>query len=226
MTSSYKCGYCGKEFAKEKTLAVHVCEKKRRHLSRTEKHSQMALIAYQKFYEITQRTSKKTFDDFVDSPYYNAFIKFGSFLSNANPVYPERYMEWVIKSGVKLDHWCRDELYIQYVTELVKSEPADGAIQRTMATMLEWADQNQSQWEHYFLYVNLNRATQNIRDGLISPWIMLNCKSGRQLLTKLNNEQIEIVSPILEPDHWKRKFKNLPADLELVKEVLKEAKVP
>ena len=186
----------------------------------------MALIAYQKFYEITQRTSKKTFDDFVDSPYYNAFIKFGSFLSNANPVYPERYMEWVIKSGVKLDHWCRDELYIQYVTELVKSEPADGAIQRTMATMLEWADQNQSQWEHYFLYVNLNRATQNIRDGLISPWIMLNCKSGRQLLTKLNNEQIEIVSPILEPDHWKRKFKNLPADLELVKEVLKEAKVP
>ena len=226
MTSNYKCGYCDKEFAKEKTLAVHVCEKKRRHLGRTEKHSQMGLVAYQKFYEITQRTNKKTFDDFVDSPYYNAFIKFGSFLSNAIPVYPERYIEWVVKSGVKLDHWCRDELYAQYIAELVKSEPADGAIQRSVATMLEWAEQNSSQWEHYFLYVNLNRATQHIRDGLISPWVMLNCKSGRQLLTKLNNEQIEIISTILEPDHWKRRFKNLPADLELVKEVLKEAKVP
>jgi hypothetical protein len=102
MTLNYKCGYCEKEFTKEKTLAVHVCEKKRRHLGRGEKHVQAALIAYQKFYQIAQRATKaKTFEEFVDSPYYNAFIKFGSFLSNANPIYPEQYIEWVIKSGVK-----------------------------------------------------------------------------------------------------------------------------
>ena len=227
MTSSYKCGYCGKEFTREKTLAVHVCEKKRRHMSRNEKHVQAALIAYQKFYKIAQRASKpKTFDEFVDSPYYNAFIKFGSFLSNANPIHPEQYVEWVIKSGVKLDHWCRDELYDQYLIDLVKNEPADGAIQRTMGTMLDWADNNQSAWEHYFLYVNLNRATKDIKDGLISPWILLNCTSGKQLLTKLNNEQIEIISAVLDPDHWTRRFKNNPADLELIKEIIKEAKIP
>lgn len=227
MTLSYKCGYCGKEFTREKTLAVHVCEKKRRHLSRSEKHVQSALIAYQKFYKIAQRASKlKTFEEFVDSPYYNAFIKFGSFLSNANPIYPEQYIEWVIKSGVKLDHWCRDELYDQYLVDLVKNEPADGAIQRSMGTMLDWADKNQSAWEHYFLYVNLNRATKDIKDGLISPWVLLNCNSGKQLLTKLNNEQIEIISAVLDPDHWTRRFKNNPADLELVKEIIKEAKIP
>ena len=92
--------------------------------------------------------------------------------------------------------------------------------------MLEWAEENSAQWEHYFLYVNLNRATKHIKEGVISPWIILNCKSGRQMLTKLNNEQIEIVSPMLDPDHWSRRFKNAPGDLELVKEVIKEAKVP
>lgn len=226
MSSNYKCGYCGKEFTKEKTLTVHVCEKKRRHLSRNEKHVQAALIAYQKFYQIAQRSSKqKTFDEFVDSPYYNAFIKFGSFLSNANPIYPERYIEYVIKSGVKLDHWCRDELYDHYLADLIKTEPADGAIQRSIATMMDWANNNNAQWEHYFSYVNLNRATYDIKEGKISPWIILNCASGRSMLQKMNPEQIEIISAVLDPEHWGRRFKLYPADVELVKEVLKEAKV-
>lgn len=226
MSSNYKCGYCGKEFTKEKTLTVHVCEKKRRHLSRNEKHVQAALIAYQKFYQIAQRSTKpKTFDDFADSPYYNAFIKFGSFLSNANPIYPERYIEFVIKSGVKLDHWCRDELYDHYLADLIKTEPADGAIQRSIATMMDWANDNNAQWEHYFSYVNLNRATYDIKEGKISPWIILNCASGRSMLQKMNPEQIEIISAVLDPEHWGRRFKLYPADVELVKEVLKEAKV-
>jgi len=226
MSSNYKCGYCGKEFTKEKTLTVHVCEKKRRHLSRSEKHVQAALIAYQKFYQIAQRSSKqKTFDDFVDSPYYNAFIKFGSFLANANPIYPEQYIEYVIKSGVKLDHWCRDELYDHYLVDLIKTEPADGAIQRSITTMIEWANDNDAQWEHYFSYVNLNRATYDIKEGKISPWIILNCVSGRSMLQKMNPEQIEIISAVLDPEHWGRRFKLYPADVELVKEVLREAKV-
>jgi DNA-directed RNA polymerase subunit RPC12/RpoP len=226
MTLNYKCGYCGKEFAKEKTLTVHVCEKKRRHLSRTEKHVQAALMAYEKFYQMAQKNSKpKTFDDFVDSPYYNAFVKFGSFLVNANPLYPERFIDYVIRSGVKLDHWCRDELYDHYLVELIKSEPADGAIQRSIATMIDWANDNNAQWEHYFSYVNLNKATYDIKEGRISPWVILNCGSGRSLLQKMNAEQIEIIGSVLDPDHWARRFKNYPADFELVKEVLKEAKV-
>ncbi len=32
-----KCTYCGKTFAKERTLQVHLCEPKRRHLQRDEK---------------------------------------------------------------------------------------------------------------------------------------------------------------------------------------------
>lgn len=227
MTSNFKCGYCGKAFMKEKTLAVHVCEKKRRHMARSEKHVQCALLAYQKFYDHVQNsTKKKPFDDFVSSPYYNAFVKFGSFVVNAKPINPEHFIDWVVKSGVKLDHWCRDALYDRYLLEFVKEESADGAIQRTFTTMLEWAQQNDSSFEHYFLYANLNRITHDIKEGLISPWILLNCKSGRKVLTNLNDEQVEIVSTILDPDYWKAIFQRKIADLELVKEVIKEGQIP
>ena len=226
MQLNYKCEFCNKLFAKEKTLVVHICEQKRRHLSKSEKHVQMGLLTFQRFYELTQKAKQpKTFEEFSTSSFYTAFVKFGSFLVNTAPIYPEMFIDFVIKSGVKLDHWCRDELYEQYIADLIKKEPADGAIQRTIKNMMDWADTNSAQWEHYFQYVNLNRATHDIKEGLISPWILLNSKSGKELLKRMNDEQLEIVSPMIDPQFWVRRFKALPADTELVKDVIKEAKI-
>jgi uroporphyrinogen-III decarboxylase len=146
-------------------------------------------------------------------------------LVNTAPIYPERFVEYVIKSGVKLDHWCRDELYDQYLSELIKQEPADGAIQRSIQTMMDWGEKNSASWEHYFKYVNLNRATHDIKEGLISPWVLLNTKAGREMLQRMNDEQLTIVGPIIDPQHWSRRFKSLPADIELVKDIVKEAKI-
>lgn len=226
MDLNYKCEHCGKEFAKEKTLIVHVCEKKRRYLSKNEKHVQAGLLTYQRFYKVTQKSrSDKTFEEFVDSPYYNSFVKFGSFVVNTAPIYPENFIDYVITSGVKLDHWCRDELYQKYIIELIKKEPADGAVQRTIKTMMDWADANSSAWEHYFSYVNLNRATHDIKEGLVSPWLLLNTKAGKSMLSRLNDEQLQIIADVIDPNFWLKKFKSLPADLELVKEVIREAKI-
>ena len=46
----------------------------------------------------------------------------------------------------------------------------------------DWAEANQSVWNHYFLYVSLSRATYDIKDGKVSPWLVLNCKSGKEML--------------------------------------------
>jgi hypothetical protein len=226
MELNYKCEYCGKLFAKEKTLFVHICEQKRRHLSKSEKHVQMGLLTFQKFYDYAQKgKAPKTFDDFASSPYYTAFVKFGSFMVNTAPIYPERFIDFVVTSNVKLDHWCRDELYDQYLIELIKKEPADGAIQRGIQTMMDWAEKNSAPWEHYFKYVNLNRATHDIKEGLISPWLLLNTRAGKEMLQRMNDEQLAIVGPIIDPQYWSRRFKSLPADIELIKDVVKEAKI-
>jgi len=226
MDLNFKCEHCGKLFAKEKTLVVHICEQKRRHLSKGEKHVQMGLMTYQKFYEMSQKgKTQKTFEEFAASSYYTAFVKFGSFMVNTAPIYPEKFIEFVIKSGVKLDHWCRDELYDTYVSELIKIEPADGAIQRSIKTMMDWADANSASWEHYFQYVNLNRATHDIKEGLVSPWLVLNTKSGKEMLRRMNDEQLEIIGSVIDPQFWMRRFKSLPADVELIKDVIKEAKI-
>jgi hypothetical protein len=222
----YVCKYCGAGYVKESTLVVHMCEQKRRHLAKSEKHVQLGYQSYVRFFQITQRVkNQKTYEDFAKSPYYNAFVKFGSFLSNVNPLYLDRYIDYVVTSGVKLDHWCREELYYKYVVDLIKKEPAEVALQRTVATMMDWAEANNSQWNHYFKYVSLNRAVYDLKDGKISPWLILNCTTGREMLGKLNDEQLSIVFEVMEPDFWTKRFKKYPADLELVKQVVLEGTI-
>ena len=54
-----KCTYCDKEFTRERTLQVHLCEPKRRHLQKNEKWVQNAFIVFQRFYEIHQKGTKE-----------------------------------------------------------------------------------------------------------------------------------------------------------------------
>lgn len=222
----YICQYCKKGFMKENTLAVHICEQKRRALARTEKHVVLGYDTYNRFYKRTQNfKGDKTYDDFAKSPYYNAFVKFGSFVSNVNPLYPERFMDYVVTSGVKLDHWCRDELYDKYVVDLIKTETVETALQRSITHMMSWGEDNQAQWNHYFLYVSLSRATYDIKDGKISPWIVLNSANGKSMIRKFSDEQLNAVNVIMDVPFWLNKFKRLPADVELVKQVVRESSI-
>ena len=180
-------------------------------------------MAFNRFFQLTQNAKKpKTYEEFCKTSYYNAFVKFGSFVNNVNPLYPDKFIDYVIKSGVKLDHWCRDELYEKYLYDMLKVEPVEAAVQRTIATMIEWGDANSANYTHYFNYVNLNRAVHDIKNGKISCWVMLNCRSGKEMLSKLSDEQLDMIAPALDMPHWVRRFKETPADVALVKEICKE----
>jgi len=223
---TYTCQYCSHSFSREKTLAVHVCEQKRRALAKTEKHVVLGYDTYNRFYKKTQNSKQdKTYDEFARSPYYNAFVKFGSFVSNVNPLYPDRFMDYVVTSNVKLDHWCRDELYDQYVIDLIKKETVETALERSISHMMTWANDHNAQWNHYFLYVSLSRACYDIKDGKISPWLVLNSSSGKDMLKKFNDEQLSAVNVIMDIPFWLNKFKRLSADVELVKQVVKESNI-
>lgn len=221
----YQCGYCGAGFMKEKTLFAHMCEPKRRALQKDEKRVRYGFYAFQRFYKLSAGSKKdKTYEEFCKSPYYNAFVKFGSFVSNVRPLYPEQYIDYVVTSGVKLDYWCRDEMYEKYALEFILKEDVTTALERSIKTMLEWAGENEpAPWNHYFYHISLNRAVWHIKDGKVSPWLILNCSSGKDMLSKFNDEQLEMVYHVINPEHWALRFKRQPKDVQLVKDVAKES---
>ena len=221
-----KCTYCSKEFTRERTLQVHMCEPKRRYLQKGEKWVQNGFMVFQRFYQIHQNNMKeKTYDDFCKSSYYNAFVKFGRFMMHINPLYPEKYIDYVILSKIKLDHWSRDDLYESYLIDTLKVEPVEAALRRSIATMMDWAEEQHAQWSDYFRLVNTNRAVQHIQQGKISPWLLLGCNAGKKMLKSFTDEQLQMTARFINPEYWNAKFKSYPADLLFVQETAKEAKI-
>jgi len=88
---------------------------------------------------------------------------------------------------------------------------------------MDWSEDKSAPWNHYFHYVSLNRAVWDIKDGKISPWLILNCASGKEMLSKFNDEQLEMVYHVINPEHWALRFKRVPNDVQLVKDVAKES---
>lgn len=221
----YTCEYCGSGFVRERTLFSHACEQKRRHLQKDDKHVRMAFYTFLRFYKLSVGETKKekTYSDFCKSNYYKAFVKFGSFVINVKPLYPEKYVDYVVTSGVKLDLWCRDDLYEKYALEYILKEDATVALDRSIRTMDVWATENETVFNHYFLYASTNRVVRDIRDGKVSPWLILNCKSGKSMLQKFNNEQLEMVFDVINPQKWIIRFNREKDDVTLIKDIAKQA---
>ena len=211
---------------RERTLVNHICERKRRFMQKDEKRVQLGHMVYNRFFAITQnQLNSKPYSEFCNSSYYNAFVKFGSFINNVKPIYTEKFIDFVIKSGVKLDHWCQDSLYEKYLYDMLKNEPAEAAVSRTLETMIQWGDKNQAPFNHYFKYATANRLVHDIRNGKISPWVIFNCKSGKDSLGQLTDEQLEIISVVVDLMFWKNQFKKLPDDVNMVTAVCQEANI-
>lgn len=219
----FKCVHCGKSFMKDKTLVSHLCERKRRALQQNEKRVQTGFYAFNKFWQLTQNSKKsKSYDEFADSSYYNAFVKFGSYINNIDPVYPDKFIEFVIKNGVKLDNWTKDNVYEKYLIETLKTEPVESALQRSVKTMMEWGDEHNANYIHYFDYVSLNKAVHDIINGKISCWLILNTQAGKTMIQKMSDEQLVLISPFFDVKFWLKKFKEHPADVALILEICDE----
>lgn len=220
----HTCRYCEKSFRKESSLAAHLCEPKRRYQEEKEVGVQLGLQAYLRFYEITQGSAKlKTFDDFVGSAYYKAFVKFGRYCVNIRAINIPRFIEWVLKNNKKIDHWCRDSVYTEYLQDYIRHEATSDALARAMETAIAWSEETNNPDRDYLRYGNSNAICYAINTGRISPWVLYNCDSGMDFLANLNEEQISLIWSMIDSDFWQRKFKDYRADAEYARDLLQKA---
>lgn len=221
---TFECGYCKKTFAKETSIAVHMCEPKRRRLNKDDRGIQLGFQAYIKFYEQAQGSAKlKTFDDFCDSAYYRAFAKFGRYCVDVHVINPAQFMNWLLKNNKKIDRWASDQLYTEYLTWYLTVEAASDALERAVEQSLRWEESTGHPAKDMLRYGNPNTMCYDITAGRISPWVIYNSESGQKFLSELNEEQVGIIWPYINSDVWQKKFQDYTADKMWVEDILAKA---
>ena len=132
----------------------------------------------------------------------------------------------VIKENKKLDHWCQEKIYLEYLKQYMRKESVSDALERALKEMQDYTDEVgefKNGFSDYFRFGGPNRVCMHITNGRVSPWIVFNCNTGIAFLETLNEDQLGLIMPWIEPDHWQRKFKDYVADTEWVKKILKDA---
>ena len=193
---SFVCEYCKKTFAKENSIEVHICEPKRRRMQKDEPGVRLGFQAYIRFYESMQGSAKnKTYDDFCDSSYYRAFVKFGRYCVTTHVINPPQFMNWLLKNSKKIDRWCSDQLYTEYLVQHLLVEAVDDALTRAIEHSLRWEETTGHPAKDILRYGNVNTLCYDITAGRISPWVIYNSASGVEFLGNLSTEQVDIVWP-------------------------------
>jgi hypothetical protein len=220
----YVCKYCDKVFKRENTLIVHLCEKKKRWQEKDESGVRIGFNAYIKFYEYTQYSVKvKTQMDFIKSPYYKSFVKFGRYCVDINAININKFVEYIIHQNKKLDYWSSDKLYTDYLNTLTVSENPIDTLSRAIKYSIKWAEKQNADSKDMLRHGNVNSNCYAVTTGHISPWVLYNCNSGKSFLSELSHEQTEIVWDFINPEVWGKKFKDYPEDVEYIASMLKKA---
>jgi hypothetical protein len=219
----YQCRYCSKKFVKETTLTRHVCEPKRRHQSRNQQDVQIGLQSYLKFYQYSQGQQTRTWDDFVTSPYYSAFVKFGAYCQSTGVFAPLRFLDWLLTNNKKIDLWCRDTFYSTFLQDLLVTEPVEDALSRAVSWSITWGENSQAAPKDCIRYNNINAICHQITRGQLSGWVIYNCQSGQKFLNELNTDQLSLIYQYINPDFWNTKFLQNPQDTQYAKNILTAA---
>ena len=222
--SKFVCDFCGKTFARETSIESHLCEAKRRHQVRNEPGVRLGFQAFVKFYESVQRSARvKTHEDFAGSAYYKAFVKFGRYCVDTRTINPGQFMTWLLKHNKRIDYWCSDAVYTEYLLDYLKVEAVDDALTRAIEFSVDWAEKTQAQPHDCLRYGNTHAICYAITSGRISPWAIYNSESGQGFLASLHAQQVNLIWPYINSDVWSAKFVESAADQAYAQQILTSA---
>lgn len=220
----FSCEFCARSFSKEKTLLTHVCEPKRRWLEKDQRGNQIGFQSFVMFFtKHTAAKKTKTYEEFIKSPYYIAFVKFGNYCLEVNALNVTRYVEWLLKNNIKIDTWATDSNYTKFLIEYLRTEDAYDALTRSVNACSELAEFENLQVRDVLRYGNVNKICHAITNGKISPWMLYQSDSGTQFLDTLNQDHVKIIIDYINPELWAIKFKREPELTKSIKDTLKQA---
>jgi hypothetical protein len=224
--SDQVCKWCDKSFRSDRTLAAHMCPRKRRWADKDMTHVRLGYRVFQMFYEINTATSKpKSQEDFIRSQYYEGFTKFGRSCIRNEYLSPNTFAEWLIKNGKKLADWSKDAVYDDWLLEYVKKEPGMKGLERSIIHFAKWSEEHECDWQEYFTVVSPARFVYDIRSGKVSPWVLYLSETGSEVLTRLSDEQIKMIQHIIDSQFWLKVFTKNPAEVTEIRNACETAQI-
>lgn len=219
--NTFKCEHCNKSFIREGSLQTHMCEKKRRFLSKNEKDVMAGYSAYNYWYKIAMGSRKeKTYVEFINSKYYVGFVKFGKYIVETKVSDWNAYIRWLVENKIKLDDWNKDSIFSRFYFNLNKIETPERALEKYIMVADDWSNKTGNHWTEFWQKANPFMVIDYVNQGKISPWILFSSQHAQDFIDSLPNELLPSLVNNLDIEYWKKKTSINKEDSEWINQVL------
>jgi len=219
----HTCEFCKHEFKSDIVFAKHACRDKTRWNSRDLAPNRIGFQCWISFFKKTSMSHKNnTMQDFIKSPYFTAFVKFGLYCSDSKVINIPAFVDWLLAHNIKVDHWNRDSHYTKFLIDYLRTEDAFDAIARSIETCSELAEEYETKTKDVLKNVSPYKISSHVATGKISPWLLYQSNSGVQLLSTLTEDNVKILIDYIDPEKWNAKFMRDKQTTKKIKDLLNE----
>jgi len=220
-----QCDYCYKKFKIASAFEKHECKEMKR-----DKYSKTlaGTRAYNYFvsWVKAKHSSSYDLDYFLDSNYFNSFVRFEEYVSSRNVASISTFLQFLCFKQLTPNTWCSDLVYTAYVEFLDVQKPLDSAI-LSLQTLNRLGTTFNCNITEVLYKLYPNEYIHLLQTRHLSPWLLLNTKGFQAFLMSgnLNKEQVKIINNLIPLGEWTEKMKNNPEQLTKIKGYIEKLKL-
>ena len=216
----YKCEYCGKPFVREDRYLAHKCKKMEKHAISKTTLGHAAWFYYQTWMK-KQKKAAPNSSAFMNSRYFNAFIRFAEFVIAKNLPDVDTYIQMMIDESNSPSIWTNQMFYEAYLTYLDKKADPLHMLRISLETLRKYADDHDlgPDFSKIFDIIEVNEVIDLIRKRKLSAWLLLNStKFGQYLRERVHGEQRVVLHTLIKPHFWQHVFAEKQDDINRIRE--------
>jgi hypothetical protein len=205
-TTTLKCEFCDKCFKRETNYIKHRCEKMKRYDLFKQVVGHLAYLTFNQWRKISG-LPPLVVDTFVNSRYFNAFVKFAEFSRKQNIPDKIGYIELMVQKQLLPFNWCDVDVYDYYIEHFDAEVTIDEKVDLSIETLQEIAQKNGCEIKDVFNHISPIQVLRYITSRRLSPWLLLLSKKFMDFMTyKTNREERLLFNSFINVPEWKKIF--------------------
>jgi len=219
----FTCDFCGQHFKTEKGFFRHKCKQMKREEDFKSIEGQAAFAYYRKWIALKHHNKNASPSAFKTSAYFVSFVKFYELVRITQIPSTDIYIKLMVRKKIEPKLWYLEASYHIYLEYITYQLSLDQIYEITIKTLLDCASAAEVNTSKVFDILTVNDVIQLFRQRRLSPWVLLKSqKFAKFVKFRATPEERTILSAIIKPDHWAKKYKKNPKQTKIVKNRLSE----
>lgn len=206
---------------REAAFIDHICQQMQRAHKLKTSEGMAAWLTYSAWLKVMGKKVPPQ-SGFISSRFYQSFVKFAAFCQSTKLPNVESYIRHMVKFDIPPVIWTSAAIYDEWVRVNTTEKSPLKLVQAAAVYLCKVAETQNCDVAEIFDHTTSGEVSQWIRNGDVSPWLLLTSTKFKQWFANLDDDDRDHISRVLDIAEWVEKIKSNPNTVTRTKAIVAE----